>query len=130
MKFRAMVATDKVDANGERFSRKALGQIMDTAVGKPLTVEFLHKLEGSFVEQAELDDNGQLFATGELGWVDLSGLMAKRDLYLVPGLRINATTDDGSDSIGFKVIEMGLTTKPADPYLTPIEIYQDKKLSD
>ena len=74
MKFKGLVVVDGqgyilspealkqlVDANGEKFSREALGRFTSTAVGKSPTIEVLRKIGGSCAEKAELDDNGQLF---------------------------------------------------------------------
>jgi len=101
MRFQAMIATTNRDSQGEKLSTEALQQLAETAVGKHLSWEFKHDFRG-VVDKTFVSD-GCLIVEGEL------------ELYAVPGF---FRSGDGKELTMFSV---GLTDKPADSHLTPIQ---------
>lgn len=116
MKFKAKIATDKVDLDGDVLSPEALKMLQESSVGKPISVEFIHKLSGQ-IETSELSDNNELFVTGLIDNLEPSSIKGIGKLYAVPGF-----IRDGDD---YKMIEIGLTYRPSDENLTPIEFTDD-----
>ena len=113
VKFDGMTATAKPDTTGETFSISVLETLREQAIGKQLSVNFLHVLD-SEVESARLTDNIELYIAG---WVDISRspLGIQWSLYPVPGYVVD---EDGEFD---QLVEFGLTYTPADENLTPIK---------
>ena len=117
--FIGVVATNNADADGERFSDKALRCIYEQAQGKPVTVAFDGPPIGSIVMSAlhEIDNFAigvQVLAEGEY----------RGGLYLVPQFSFDPATVTEEDGIEvyheIKLMGFGLTHDPADRHLTPI----------
>lgn len=115
MKFTAIVATDNVDRNGEKYSLEALASMIPKK-GTPVLRNFSTDNIVGYVESAVLDGN-RLFVTFE--GTDLD------DLYAVPGFKIVKTHNEGDTTIydAVEIKAFGLVDKrPADLDLTPLRL--------
>lgn len=116
MKFKAKIATNKVDANGEILSAEVLKMLAESSVGKQVSVAFIHKLP-SLITESEFTDSNEVFVSGTIDNFDPSELKGIGNLYAVPGF-----IRDGDN---YEMIEIALTYNPADENLTPIEFEDD-----
>lgn len=114
LKFVAMVATAEVDAGGEKFSIPELETLREQAVGKQVSVNFLHVLEGE-VETAILTNDNKLLISGWLE-LDRSVMGAMWEIFAVPGYQMKENAD-----VVDKLVEFGLTYNPVDTHLTPVK---------
>lgn len=116
LKFQGMAATAEPDINGERFSIQALEAMREQAIGKNISVSFLHVLEGE-IERAILTDGNELIVKG---WMELdrSPLGISWGIHIVPGYTV------GEDKEFEDIVEFGLTYNPADEHLTPIKFWE------
>lgn len=116
MKFEAVLATNKVDMSGERFTDEALREMAEQAPGCSVTLLFDPSLKVGELTEGNVE-NGCVVVRGIL-----DGNRVKR-MYAVPGF----TTDTPEIVGGVKVISeirdlrIGLTRFPADPHLTPLK---------
>lgn len=113
LKFRAVIATTKTDANGFRFSEDCLkdmeSQIKDYPV--PVTVDFRHDQSVGVVTGAQLTDAG-LVVEGILD-VPIDAL----GLHMVPcATNIAMAIGDDGDAriVNARIRSVSLTDKPAD----------------
>lgn len=114
------IATNRKDANGNKFSDEALNDLIYKNPIVPVTVNFSGNPIGRTVEFKKRSD-GVILCEVELDYPDLERL----DLFLVPGGRVNLTDlekdTDGTTIIKkMEIYEVSITTMPADKTLTTI----------
>lgn len=116
LKFVAMVATTEPDVDGDCFSISVLESLREQAVGKNVSVNFLHTLPSN-IDKAVLTDDNRLFVEGVVE-LDRSPLGIHQAIYAVPGYIVD---ENGEFD---QLIEMSLTFQPSDKYLTPAQFYE------
>ena len=119
MKVIAKIETLDLNRNGNQMTPQALDDLCVDAEGKPVLMDFDPDREVGKVLECYRDDEGFARATLDLN------LDVEDGLFAVPAFWCNS--DDIEDRPGARVFphapltSIGLTTKPANVYLDPIE---------
>jgi len=121
MKFRANIATDQIDANGEQYILDGL--CTSLPVNLPVLVDFDIGLPVGHADVLEIEPNGA-YVRGEL----IANLLPVNEWpngwWVVPGGITREYHQQGSVVVidQFQVTCLGLTHRPADKHLTMMEI--------
>lgn len=117
IKFTGLIATTNPDQDGMVFTEEALKQLAETAVGKSVSIEFRHKMEGCFVSSSSISEKG---VEVEIDEPDphpyLQTWLAKNSIYAVPAFKISY--GDGT----IETTSIGITRDPADESITPLKV--------
>ena len=121
MKLKAIIATSGIDSDYDRFSPEALEEIANSVKGKSIKIEFKHDV--GHIEDAEVID-GSVHVSGRFD-VDLEDLQ-NANVYLVPTFGLGTDDWDIIDDVRVirhcTLVYCGLTDRPVDENLTPIEV--------
>jgi hypothetical protein len=122
--FRAHAATTDLDSTLQRFTPEAVKQLAASVPGKLVTQNFDSRVPPvGHVVSAEITEQG-LMLDVELACSPLGGVGASRPpLYVVPGFIVHQAEErDGVLTfIEVEATDFGLTDKPSDKHLHPIE---------
>ena len=120
--YRGYIATDKVNANGDQFTKEALEQLAKQAEGVPVTFNFGHHVIAR-------SGKGSLTEKGVEVTVNINRELPVYDLYLVPGIVFEEGHRENRVLIieKFMITELSLVQNPADNNLLPIHIVKPDK---
>jgi hypothetical protein len=124
--FTAQVATGEIDLQNSRFSEAARRQIIEQAAGQLITFNFDLTHVIGVVESASENDRG-VQVSGKLN--SKAYLDIHQPLFIVPSFTIKTVISEGGVTVyeDIQLMDFGLTTKPVDQHLSPVQIEGEKQ---
>jgi len=123
VKFNGVIINSEVDLNGNQLSSNALKQITKQLKNKPIGFEFNPSIPPTYgTVKSAVFKQGKVIAEAE---VDKP--IQEVRMYLVPSFIVNKSHKEGAINVLDEVdlLEISLTTQPADKHLTPINWDED-----
>ena len=123
IKFNDVILNSEVDLNGNQLSSNALRQVAKQLKGKLIGFEFNPSIPPTFGKVNKgIFKQGKVFAEAE---VDKPSQEVR--MYIVPSFIVKKFHKEGAINVldDVDLLEMSLTTQPADKHLTPINWNED-----
>ena len=123
VKFNGVILNSEVDLNGNQLSSNSLKQIAKQLKDKPIGFEFNPSIPPTYGKITKgMFKQGKVLAEAE---VDKPNHEVR--MYIVPSFIVKKSHKEGAINVldDVELLEISLTTQPADKHLTPINWNED-----